>query len=765
MKRILFFVAILIIAGCSGRTAEKSAYILNSPDGRLTADFYLSEDGIPSYNLFLEGREVITDSRLGYIIRHEGGVNNITIFENEKNLNGLDMTRGFTVKSVTTSSQDDAWKPVWGEMSEIRNHYNEMAVTLLHDSIREVVIRFRLFDDGLGFRYEFPKQEKLNYFIIGQEKTEFNLAEDYTTFWIAGDYDANEFLYETTPASQIIKKYPFFDRAGNSCVYPMPVPGVQTPVMMKSQGGGLYVNIHEAALDNYSSMQLEVQNTLKGAKFTSHLIPDPLGNRGYMQTPCTSPWRTIIAVDNAPAVLESKMILNLNEPCAIAETDWIRPQKFMGVWFEMFLPGFGTWAYSSDPNVKIGVTDFASLPPTGRHAANTENVKKYIDFASRNGIQGLLVEGWDIGWEDWAGQYKEHVFDFTTPYPDFDVDELERYAKKKCVQLVMHHETSGAAGNYERYLDRAYAFMNKHNYSVVKSGYVGPIMPRGEFHYGQAMVNHYLHCIRRAADYRIMIDAHEPVRPTGMHRTYPNYLAAESGRGTEFETFFEKGNSPEHTTIMPFTRLMGGPMDYTPGIFEQKMSYYGDHTSKARVHTTLIKQLALYVTMYSPLQMVADIPENYDRFPDAFQFIKDVPTDWDYSKVLEAEPGDYITIARRAKGGDCWFIGAITDENPRTATIDLSRLSASGNCAAHGAMESCCTSQRANGGERLIARFGLDANKKYEAIIYSDGSDAHWDDNPQSYVINRQIVTSESVLKVNLAPGGGCAIELRPVGK
>lgn len=759
MKRIYFAFLLLIIASCTADVNSHtiSTYCLNSPDGKLEADFYLNDDGIPSYTLSLNGREVISNSRLGYKIRHEGGVNDILIFEDESKMHPLDMTRDFTVKSVQKNSNDDTWTPVWGELKEIRDNYNELVITLLHEGMREVIVRMRLFDDGLGFRYEFPKQKDLNYFIIGEEKSEFVLSEDYTTFWIAGDYDANEFLYETSPAGEIEKLFPSFDRTGNSCTYPMPVPGVQTPVMMKSPKGGLYVNIHEAALVNYSAMQLEVASEGSKTKFTSHLIPDQLGNKGYMQTPCTSPWRTVIAVDDAASVLESKMILNLNEPCAIASTEWIKPQKFMGVWFEMFLPGYGTWAYSSDPNVKIGVTDFTKLPPTGRHAANTANVKKYIDFASAHGIEGLLVEGWDIGWEDWAGQYKEHVFDFTTPYPDFDVKALREYGRKKGVQLVMHHETSSSAGNYERYLDRAYQFMKDNNYSVVKSGYVGPIIPRGEFHYGQSMVNHYLHCIRRAADYKIMVDAHEAVRPTGMHRTYPNYLAAESGRGTEFETFFAKGNAPEHTTIMPFTRLIGGPMDYTPGIFEQKMSYYGDHKSQARIHTTLAKQLALYVTMYSPLQMVADIPSNYERFPDAFRFIEEVVTDWDYSKVMEAEPGDYITIARRAKGSDRWFIGAVTDENSRTATIDFSTLANTQDAV------SVDVSQRANGADRLLPVYGMVPGKKYEATIYADGADAQWDSNPQSYTITKQIVTTGSVLKIQLAEGGGCAISLRPV--
>ena len=736
MKRlILLFSFALAVISCTSEVSNSIVDSINSPDGKFLLNFYISEQGEPLYSLSFKDQEVILASKLGLDIKHQGGVNDIRIFEEGGKLNSSDLRKGFVVEDIKKSSKDHTWNPVWGEVNEIRDNYNEMAVKLAQtikkatdstESIeRYIVIRFRLFNDGLGFRYEFPKQNELNYFIIGQEKSEFIMGEDLIAFWIAGDYDANEYSYVTSKITDIPSIYPTFDRSGNSCTYPMPIPGIQTPVMMKSEKGDLYVNIHEAALNNYSSMQLEV----KGTKFISHLVPDALGNRGYIQTPHNSPWRTIVVADNAPAILESKLILNLNEPCAIENTEWIKPQKFIGVWWEMFLPGFGTWAYSCDPNVKIGVTDFNKLKPTGRHAANTENVKKYIDFAAKNGIHGVLVEGWDIGWEDWIGQFKENVFDFTTPYPDFDVKGLREYAKGKGVQLVMHHETSGSASNYERYLDRAYQFMKDNNYSVVKSGYVGPIIPRGEHHYGQTMVNHYLHCIRRATDYQIMIDAHEPVRPTGMHRTYPNFLAAESGRGTEFETFFEQGNAPEHTTIMPFTRLMGGPMDYTPGIFEQKMSKYGDGTSKARIHTTLAKQLALYVVIYSPLQMVADLPQNYERFPDAFQFIKDVAVDWDYTKVLEAEPGDYITTARKSKGEDKWFIGGITDENPRVSIIDFSKIP-------------------------------ISQDHEYTATIYADGEDAHWDNNPQSYKITTQSINSNTKLKIKLAAGGGFAISI-----
>lgn len=789
MKRFFLFLSIICLAITSCITSEPNVVpydSFTSPDGRLEMFFYLSKTGEPLYSLTFDGEEVIQPSKLGFDIKHEGGVNNLQIFKpatgepplgnyngngagikasDGATMNGSSLKDCFSVKKIEKSASDQTWTPIWGEVSKIRDNHTEMAVTLeqkLSDlfisvlpinqdiptfsapQTREIVLRFRLFDDGLGFRYEFPKQKWLNYFVIGKEYTEFTMAQDLTAFWIGGDYDSNEFLYDKSKISEIPERYATFDRSGNSCVYPMRMPGVQTPVMLMNEPSEadskepqkrIFVNIHEAALNNFPSMQLEVN----GAQFKAHLIPDAIGNRGYVQTPQVSPWRTVIVADNAPAILESKLILNLNEPCAIGYDEltgegeakqWIKPQKFMGVWWEMFLPNYGSWCYADDPNVKLGVTDFEALTPNGRHAANTANVKKYIDFAAENGIDGVLVEGWDIGWENWTGVFKEYVFDFTTPYPDFDLVELREYAKSKGVQLVMHHETSGAAANYERYLDRAYQFMKDNNYSVVKSGYVGPIIPRGEYHYGQTMVNHYIHCLKRAADYHIMVDAHEPVRPTGMHRTYPNYMAAESGRGTEFETFFEQGNAPEHTTIMPFTRIMGGPMDYTPGIFEQKMSYYGDHTSKSRVHTTLAKQLALYVTMYSPLQMVADLPDNYQRFPDAFQFIKDVAVDWDNTKVLEAEPGDYITTARKAKGKEEWYIGGITDENSRTATIDCSKI-------------------------------GLDEAKTYIATIYADGDDAHWDNNPQSYKIYNQEITSETVLSIPLAAGGGVAIQIK----
>lgn len=743
------FISLIVISAISCKDGSQSQNQspsknnkLYSPDTNIELSFGLSEDGEPLYSLSMGKKTIIGWSRLGIDIKHEGGINDIQPFINgwkiQKTntiLKPSQLYSHFVIDSISRISVDNTWCPIWGEEDSIRNYYNEMAVFLSQQyekgKSRSMIIRFRLFNDGLGFRYEFPKQENLNYFIINKEVTQFILNEDLTSYWIAGDYDANEFLYTTSKVSEISRLYKDFDRSGNSCICPMPIAGVQTPIMMKSDDDSIFLNIHEAGLVNYPAMQLEIiDNIGKNVGFTTHLVPDQLGNRGYIQTPHNTPWRSILVANNAPSILESRLILNLNEPCKAEDTEWIKPQKFVGVWWQMFAPDQGSWAYSNDPNVKIGVTDFSNMKPNGKHAANSENVKKYIDFAAKNGIEGVLVEGWNIGWEDWFGQFKENVFDFLTPYPDFNVTELRDYAKSKGVQLIMHHETSGSISNYERYLERAYTFMKENNYSVVKSGYVGPIIPRGEHHYGQTAVNHYLYCIKKGMDYQIMIDAHEPVRPTGLHRTYPNYLAAESARGTEFETFSKIGNPPEHTTILPFTRLIGGPMDYTPGIFEQKMSKYGDGTSEAQVHTTLVKQLALYVTLYSPLQMVADLPENYERFPDAFRFIREVPTNWSFTKVLEASPGDYITTARLNKDKSKWFIGAITDENSRTATIDLSKLP-------------------------------LDRDKRYTATIFADGEKAHWNTNPQSYTITTREVSPTEIIECYLAPGGGCAIILQ----
>ena len=681
------------------------AQILNSPNKNLSLQFELKENGVPFYQLTYKGKPVIKPSTLGLEIK-----------------DAPSFTDGFTITNSTQTTVDNSWNPVMGEEKTIRNNYNELVVTLAQakNNNRYIQIRFRLFNDGLGFRYEFPKQKDLNYFVIKEEHTEFQLAGDHKIFWIPGDYDTNEYAYTTSKISEIpslISKATVFLNAQS----PIKSLAVQTPSMMKSSDG-LYINIHEAALINYPAMSLNVDAT--SFKMSSHLTPDPVGNKGYMQTNAQTPWRTIVVSDKATDILASKLILNLNEPTAYKDVSWIKPMKFIGVWWEYFVAGKSTWAYGKENNVKLG-DDFTKLTPNGKHGATTERVKEYIDFAAKNGIDGVLVEGWNVGWEDWIGNWKEDVFDFVTPYPDFNVKALRDYAASKGVKIVMHHETSGAATNYERRLDRAFEFMNENGYNAVKTGYVGQIIPRGEHHDGQWMVNHYIHVAQRAADYKIMVDSHEAVRPTGLHRTYPNWIAQESARGTEFEAM--GGLAPEHTTILPFTRLMGGPMDFTPGIFQTDLSYYNTGGNQ-RVNTTLVKQLAYYVTMYSPLQMAADIPDNYNRFPDAFQFIKDVAVDWDNSYILEAEPGDYITIARKAKGKNEWFVGGISDENSRTASVSFDFLP---------------------------------KGKKYIATIYADAKEANWNEKPQNYTIQKVIVTSKSALKQYIAPGGGVAISIK----
>ena len=702
---------------------------LVSPDGNLVMNFSLTANGAPAYDLSYKGKPVIKTSTLGLELKQEDP-NAQTDFQlsGPKKIEGLEakanLMNGFTVAQTQTSSFDETWTPVWGEESQIRNHYNELAVTLDQpQNKRQIVIRFRLFNDGLGFRYEFPQQKELNYFVIKEEHSQFAMAGDHTAFWIPGDYDTQEYDYTTSRLSEIrgLMKQAI---TPNSSQTPFSPTGVQTALMMKTDDG-LYINLHEAALVDYSCMHLNLDD--KNLVFESWLTPDAKGDKGYMQTPCRSPWRTIIVSDDARDILASRITLNLNEPCKLTDTSWIKPTKYIGIWWDM-ITGKGTWAYTNDLySVHLDETDYSKTKPNGTHSANTENVKRYIDFAAANGFDAVLVEGWNIGWEDWFGNSKDYVFDFVTPYPDFDVQEIHRYAAEKGVEMIMHHETSSSVRNYERHMDNAYRFMVDNGYHAVKSGYVGDIIPRGEHHYGQWMVNHYLYAVDKAADYKIMVNAHEAVRPTGLCRTYPNLIANESARGTEYEAF--GGNHVNHTTILPFTRLIGGPMDYTPGIFETDCSKMTpSNTSRAR--TTLARQLALYVTMYSPLQMAADIPENYQRFPDAFQFIKDVAIDWDESRYLEAEPGEYITIARRAKGTDDWYIGCTAGYNGHKSEFVLDFLT---------------------------------PGKKYEATIYADAKDAHWETNPQAYTITHKKVTNKSKLKLTAAVGGGYAISIKEI--
>lgn len=683
---------------------------LTSPNGNLKLQFNLNDSGEPVYALNYKDKPVILPSKMGIEAK------NVSSF-----------LSGFVISDVSKSSMDETWKPVWGEVSQIRNHYNEMVVTLTqpYEKNRYMKIRFRLFDDGLGFRYEFEKQPNLGYFQIKDERTQFALTGDHKTFWIPGDYDTNEYFYTTTKLSEIDASKVDGNGIGTHGYFAK--NAVQSPLMMKT-ADGLYINIFEAALVDYAAMDLLVDQ--KNFILTSSLVPDALGTKVYMQTPQNSPWRTVIVSDKATEILASKMIYNLNEPCKIEDISFIKPQKFVGIWWGMHVPNHWSWDYSHAPNIKLKDTDWNKLVPLPQHGAKTENVKKYIDFAAANGIQSVLVEGWNVGWEDWNGNWKEEVFDFVTPYPDFDVKAIHEYAASKGVKIIMHHETSASATNYERRIDKAIQFMKDNGYDAVKTGYVGWIIPRGEKHDGQWMVNHYQRVIEKMAENRIMLDEHEPVRPTGQSRTYPNLLACEAARGNEYNAW-SIGNPPEHETILPFTRLMGGPMDYTPGIFEIKMSYYQPGNPN-QVHTTLAKQLALYVTMYSPLQMAADLIENYEKRMDAFQFIKDVAVDWDDSKYLEAEPGDYITVARKAKGSDNWFVGAITDENGRIAKIPFNYL---------------------------------DSNTWYVATIYGDTPDAHWKNNPMAYQIKKVLVNNRSVLKQPLAPGGGAAISVMKATK
>ena len=676
---------------------------LKSPNGRLLMHFEVDGMGCPVYTLSYKGKPVIKRSRLG--------------LEAE----GFSLREGFQLQKAETATFDETWKPVWGEVSSIRNHYNELAVTLHQPKEdRTIRIRFRLYDDGLGFRYEFPEQKNLVYFVIKDEYSEFAMAGDHKAFWIPGDYDTQEYDYTESHLSEI-RKLMKAAITFNTSQTPFSPTGVQTALMMKS-ADGLYINLHEAALVDYPCMSLELDD--KTMTFRSWLTPDAQGKKGYMQTPCQSPWRTIMVSDDAREILASKLTLNLNEPCALKDVSWIKPVKYIGVWWEM-ITGKSTWAYTNDLlSVHIGVTDYTKVKPNGTHAANNDKVRRYIDFAAKHGFDQVLVEGWNIGWEDWFGHSKDYVFDFLTPYPDFDIKALNEYAHSKGVKLMMHHETSASVRNYERHMEEAYQLMNKYGYNAVKSGYVGNIIPRGEHHYGQWMINHYLYAVKKAAEHHIMVNAHEAVRPTGLCRTYPNLIGNESARGTEYESF--GGNKPFHTTILPFTRLMGGPMDYTPGILETRIKNVNPENNSF-VHSTLARQLALFVTMYSPLQMAADLPENYERFMDAFQFIKDVAVDWDDSKYLEAEPGRYITVARKAKGTNNWFVGCTASENGHMANISFDFL---------------------------------DPKRKYTATIYADGPTAHYEKNPQAYTIKKMTVTNKSRLTLRAASGGGFAISI-----
>ena len=706
-----------------------SAQKLTSPDGNLVMNFSLNEQGAPVYDLTFKEKTVIKPSTLGLELKREDPEKK-TDFEwtEMKDKAGVDkranLMTGFKIKDTRTSTFDETWRPVWGEESEIRNHYNELKVTLDQPmNNRYIVIRFRLFNDGLGFRYEFPQQQNLNYFVIKEEHSQFAMSGDHTAFWIPGDYDTQEYDYTTSRLSEIRSKMKEAVTP-NSSQYVFSPTGVQTALMMKTDDG-LYINLHEAALVDYSCMSLNLDD--KNMVFESWLTPDAKGDKGYMQTPCNSPWRTVIVSDDARDILASRITLNLNEPCKITDTSWIHPVKYVGVWWDM-ITGRGTWAYTDDVySVKLGETDYLQTKPNGKHSANTENVKRYIDFAAKHGFDAVLVEGWNQGWEDWFGKSKDYVFDFVTPYPDFDVQEIHRYAAGKGIEMMMHHETSSSVRNYERHMDKAYQFMVDNGYSSVKSGYVGDIIPRGEHHYGQWMVNHYLYAVTKAADYKIMVNAHEAVRPTGLCRTYPNLIGNESARGTEYESF--GGSNVNHTTILPFTRLVGGPMDYTPGIFETDCSKMNP-TNTSRVRSTLVRQLALYVTMYSPLQMAADVPENYERFMDAFQFIKDVPVDWQRTEYLEAEPGEYVTIARKDKHSNDWYVG----------------------CSAG-----------YNGHESKLTLDFLDPDKKYEATIYADAKGTAWDNNPQAYTITKKKVIAKTKLNLKAGIGGGYAISIKEI--
>ncbi|MDV3694585.1 alpha-glucosidase [Elizabethkingia anophelis] len=706
MKKFFLIVALFLIGLV---TAQK----LQSPDGKFVMNFSVQSGGYPSYQLNYKGKEIIKPSRLGF---------ELTTKDAQANDPRNFLNNNFEVVGSKTATFDETWQPVWGEEKNIRNHYNEILISLKQKGTDRLVdIRFRLFDDGLGFRYEFPQQNNLVYFTIKEEKTQFAMTGDHTAYWIPGDYDTQEYNYTTSKLSEIRGLMTKSYEKGNVSQTSFSPTGVQTSLMMKTKDG-VYINLHEAALIDYSCMHLNLDD--KNMVFESWLTPDSHGDKGKMQAPRHTPWRTIIVSDDARNILASKMTYNLNDPSKITDTSWIKPTKYVGVWWEM-ISGKSSWAYTDEfPSVQLGVTDYAKAKPNGKHGANNANVRRHIDFAAKNGFDAVLVEGWNIGWEDWFGNDKDYVFDFVTPYPDFDIVALNAYAHSKGVKLIMHHETSGSIRNYERHMDAAYKLMNKYGYDAVKSGYVGNILPVGETHYSQWTNTHYQYAIEKAADHKIMVDAHEAVRPTGIARTYPNLIGNEAARGTEYQAFGGERNNPNHVTILPFTRLIGGPMDYTPGIFQM------DVTNGSHVNATIANQLALYVTMYSPLQMAADFPENYEKFADAFQFIKDVAVDWDESKYLEAEPGQYITVARKAKGSDKWFVGNVAGYTPFTSKISLDFL---------------------------------DAGKQYIATIYSDAKDADYLKNTQAYNIRKVVVTKKSKLTQVSVAGGGYAVSIVPV--
>ena len=709
---VLLFCSVMAMAQGNVESNSDKWKTAASPNGKVVVGFGI-DNGRPYYTVQYGTKDVIKKSFLGLELAKSKHAS--------KGMEETNLMDGFEITETQKTSFDETWKPVWGETSKIRNHYNEMLVHLLQPTNnRKIMVRFRIYDDGVGFRYEFPQQKELNYFVIKEEHTQFAMAGDHKAWWLPGDYDTQEQETQESKLSEIRSRFREAVNWNNSTVSVFSETGVQTSLQMKSNDG-LYINLHEAACVNYPTMHLNLDD--KSMVFESWLTPDATGMKGYMQTPCETPWRTIIVSDDARDMLSSNLILNLNEPCKIEDTSWIHPTKYIGVWWEMIV-GKNSWNYTDEfPSVQLGKTDYSKAKPNGRHGATTENVKKYIDFAAENGIDQVLVEGWNVGWEDWYGHSKDYVFDFVTPYPDFDIDYLNKYAHEKGVKLMMHHETSSSTQNYERHLEAAFNLMNKYGYDAVKTGYVGDIIPRGEHHFSQSMNNHYMHVIKEAAKHRIMVNAHEAVRPTGLCRTYPNMVGNESARGTEYEAF--GGSRPDHTVILPFTRLQGGPMDYTPGILETQLKTWSDNTSYVR--TTLVGQLALYVTMYSPLQMAADLPENYKKFNDAFQFIKDVPCDWSQSIYLEAEPADYITVARQDKNSNDWYIGGKCDENGHKSVLKLDFL---------------------------------DKDYVYDCTIYADAKDADYKNNPKAYKITHKKVKKGDVLKLTMAPGGGFAVSL-----